>query len=309
MVTRAFDIMPTLVEKISAVGDETNRVHASVESAEAKHSGMKDFFAEFGMKWPEGSWIKHSPALGRIIVHNTPENMAIFEAIICPLDGGLTPTLIDIEIQFVEFALSDIETLAKQGPIDADSLKQLRRAGKGKLLYAPKVVTESGCEATVKDVKEYIYPTEFTCCGGGGSNSSSVAASTPPVVEPGSLETREVGTILQVLPEVSCDGSSINLTLTPHVVYEPTWRNYGATDSTGSNTQQAVNMPMPFFFTQTLDQSLSMFNGATILAGGGLPGRDKDRVVYVFVSVQQVDLEGKPLRRWEPTITEEGGKP
>jgi hypothetical protein len=292
-VTRAFDVLPTMTEKIAAI-DEGPNEQALAASTGREDSDLKEFFAGFGMTWPEGSWIRQLPSFGKILVRNTPENMATFEGIICVL-GPDFPSEIDVEMQFVEFALSDIEVLARKGLIDCDSLVQLRRAGKGKLLCAPKVVTQSGCEATVKGVTEYIYPTEFSCFCNGDSNSSSAVIGALPVAEPGCFENREVGPVLHVLPEVSSDGAYISLTLDSQVAGDPIWRNYGPQNVTTSGVQPTLNMSMPFFFTQTLRSSVSLFNGATVLAGGGIPGREKDRVIYMFVSAQQKDTEGKPL--------------
>jgi general secretion pathway protein D len=101
------------------------------------------------------------------------------------------------------------------------------------LLSAPKVVTKSGQEAIMKVVTEYIYPTEFevqeidASGGGGGSTGSTTSIPVPFMVEPQNFEMREVGVILQVVPEVSAEGQMINLMLNPQVVSEPVWKNYG----------------------------------------------------------------------------------
>ena len=166
------------------------------------------------------------------------------------------------------------------------------------LLSAPKVVTKSGQEAIMKVVTEYIYPTEFevqevNSSGGGNNNGGSTSVSVPFMVEPQNFEMREVGVILQVVPEVSAEGQMINLMLNPQVVSEPVWKNYGtkipymrpeSTMSLANMTADAIaalglggqqeteytELPMeqPFFHVRSVQTQLSVYNGATVVMGG-----------------------------------------
>ncbi|MEI7899734.1 MAG: hypothetical protein WCK89_05745 [bacterium] len=162
------------------------------------------------------------------------------------------------------------------------------------LLSAPKVVTKSGQEAVLKVVTEYIYPTEFEVTGlqsNGGGNNNSSSTTTGAVVEPQNFEMREVGVILQVVPEVSAEGQMINLMLNPQVVSEPVWKNYGAkipipkpqislaglSDAAvqallGSTVAEPeyMELPMeqPFFHVRSVQTQLSIYNGATVVMGG-----------------------------------------
>jgi len=166
------------------------------------------------------------------------------------------------------------------------------------LLSAPKVVTKSGQEAIMKVVTEYIYPTEFEvqeidASGGGGSTGSTTSIPVPFMVEPQNFEMREVGVILQVVPEVSAEGQMINLMLNPQVVSEPVWKNYGTkipvekqaptlTDTAAALLSPAellklmnpepeyTELPMeqPFFHVRSVQTQLSVYNGATVVMGG-----------------------------------------
>lgn len=162
------------------------------------------------------------------------------------------------------------------------------------LLSAPKVVTKSGQEAVMKVVTEYIYPTEFEVqisqTGTSGSSGGSSGSSGEPLatVEPQNFEMREVGVILQVVPEVSAEGQMINLILNPQVVSEPVWKNYGTkipktvyrpatpAELLVNPTQPYVaetayiELPMeqPFFSVRSVQTQLSIYNGATVVMGG-----------------------------------------
>lgn len=146
----------------------------------------------------------------------------------------------------------------------------------------------------MKVVTEYIYPTEFEVeisqqsVSGGDNTSSGMTLAT---VEPQNFETREVGVILQVIPEVTPDGQMIDLLLVPQVVSEPTWKNYGmkipyfapqtkiggiiggatgVEDLLGPSEVEYMELPMeqPFFSVRSVQTKLSVYNGATVVMGG-----------------------------------------
>ena len=169
------------------------------------------------------------------------------------------------------------------------------------LLSAPKVVTKSGQEATIKVVTIYRYPTDYdvTIQSSSSSSSSSYSSSSGgskilPMVEPQNFETQEVGVILTCTPDVSAEGQMINLQLNPKVIGEPTWKDYGmkipmevvknpntsvldpltglvtTSSSTSTTTDEWFTVPMeqPFFKERSIDTHVSIYNGATIVMGG-----------------------------------------
>ena len=97
-----------------------------------------------------------------------------------------------------------------------------------------------------------------------GNNSTTFTGA---VVEPQNFVMREVGVILEVTPEVTPDGSMINLSLTPSVVSEPTWKNYGSTYPTANGDVQLA-MEQPFFPVRSIATSVQIYNGATVVMGG-----------------------------------------
>jgi general secretion pathway protein D len=164
------------------------------------------------------------------------------------------------------------------------------------LLSAPKVVTKSGQEATIKVVTIYRYPQDYDVTIQSTSSSSSSSSVTGgssgggdgkilPMVEPQNFETQDVGVILTVTPELSAEGQMINLVLTPKVISEPDWKDYGmkvpmsAVMSESAQTMAMmaggddmnwfqVPMEQPFFKERSIDTHISIYNGATIVMGG-----------------------------------------
>ena len=101
------------------------------------------------------------------------------------------------------------------------------------LLSAPKIVTKSGVDATIRVVTEYIYPQDYdvqlqSSSSSGSSSSGGSQSAILAVVEPQNFTMKEVGVILEVTPTYSeSNGGTIDLVLNPRVIDEPTWKNYG----------------------------------------------------------------------------------
>ena len=345
---RMYDVLPTVVERIEGLlesvvapargggggGDFIGMGDAGIET---ERTDWKKFFAEMGVEWPEKSQIKYVAGIGKIIVANTAENLAVFEKVLSVLN--VVPYQIEIEARFVEVAQTDVDSLGfewlltdnweiaqrrsdsgqplssrQRIQMNANStgggstrgmryltsdstsglnddifslssvltnpevsmiLHALQQRGHTDVLSAPKIVAQSGAEATIKVVTEYIYPTEFETEGISGSSGSDSGngGTVGAVVTPESFETREVGVILNVVPEVSPEGQMINLTLAPEVVSEPTWKNYGSSYQSDVNQDgvletQMLNMEQPFFHTRSLTTSMLIYNGATVVMGG-----------------------------------------
>jgi general secretion pathway protein D len=223
--------------------------------------------------------------------------------------------------------------------LDADAiLHMLSQRSNTDVLSAPKVVTKSGAEAVIKVVTEYIYPTTYEVQYPNQQNNQAVGAIAPmiiPVVQPGGFETREVGVILQVVPEVSAEGQMINLTMNPQVVSEPDWHDYGMTypnPVTGATDSTGIHLPMvqPFFHIRSVSTSVSIYNGATVVMGGMITenrvaSEDKipflgdipflgqlfrskadqtdKRNLLIFVTARLVDPAGRTLKTTETNLS------
>jgi general secretion pathway protein D len=214
-------------------------------------------------------------------------------------------------------------------------LHLLQQNGNADLLSAPKVTTRSGTEASIRVVTEYIYPTAFEVNGGQIGNNTGANANNANIVQettvtPTDFQTREVGVLLTVLPEVSPDGNMINLTMQPQVVTEPTWYQYGSTVRRADGSEMTLNMPQPFFHVRSLNTQISIYDGATVVMGGliteeltkvndkipllgdipvlGMLFRSKSeksvkKNLLIFVTAKLVDPAGRLIRQPEADAT------
>jgi type II secretory pathway component GspD/PulD (secretin) len=309
MVTRTFDVLPTVNEKIETAASEAgiatakrDTVFVTAQSEEDLREGenrrwnrWKDFFHTMGVEWPEGSSLRYIPSIGigKLVVTNAEENMRKVEEILIALN--VLPSQIEIEAQFVEYKFADIAALTKQGGVTQLALMNLWHEGNANLLYAPKVVTQSGQEAIIKNVKEVIYPADILAQSATGSNTNTNVTNSPSTTS-GPFWTRDAGLILKVTPEVSMEGTIIYLTISPEIVGEPTWKIYKGIFSDKDGKSQQVEIEEPSFFTQAFTASVSVKNGKTVMAGGGMMNRTNDKMVYCFVTARLVDLEGNPIK-------------
>ena len=124
------------------------------------------------------------------------------------------------------------------------------------LMSAPKVTTKSGVKATIKIVREFPYPTEFTpaevpkatqgvsisqqpngattITTGNTQNAtqqnSQIITTSSPVTPstPTTFENRDIGVTLEVEPTVGPDNYTVDLDLSPEVVEFEGFINYGS---------------------------------------------------------------------------------
>ena len=194
------------------------------------------------------------------------------------------------------------------------------------LMSAPKVTTKSGVKATIKIVREFPYPTDFTPATvpkAGGSilssstdfispgtlvaSSSSVSPSTP-----STFANRDIGVTMEVEPQVGADNYTIDLSLSPTVVEFEGFINYGspirapkyAPDPLTliSNPSQIESYEIsknvinqPVFAVRKITTSVSIWDGQTV-ALGGLIREDVQKVEDRVPLLGDIPLAGRLFR-------------
>lgn len=217
-----------------------------------------------------------------------------------PAVGPAVPPMIEVQVDFIEYKMDVVEKLAQSDKLTAPALLALWREGGARLLCTPRVVTKNSQDAVVKGVTEHIYPTAFTVVAPERTNSFGSTVATG-VVAPSGFEMREVGVILQCVPEIGSDGNRIDIVLNPQMVYPPAWKNYGSTHEDSDGRKEDLPMEQPFFPVHALSTSVSVANGATVLIGGGMNNPDGDKTVFAFLTARLLDTEGNRIRAVDRT--------
>lgn len=154
------------------------------------------------------------------------------------------------------------------------------------LLSCPKITTLSGRQAQIKAVDIKYVVTDLSLDqtgggggyygggggigGGGGTGAGAIGSSVQPITEP-----MEVGPVLDVLPSVSADGYTIQMTLIPTLKEFLGYDDPGAFVATiqsvggaGAAAPIITPTPMPKFRLRQVVTSVVVWDGQTVVLGG-----------------------------------------
>ena len=296
--TRRFDVLPTFSEVAVPWQDQAAlNENTFVSTADMEEANYKEFLAKLGVTWSEGSEFSYLATIGKVQITNTPDNIELVRKIL--ILANLNPCLIEVQVDFVEYDLRDIEALTRENQIGRDPLLALWKKGKGKLLHSGKTRTKSGQECVVKGVTECIYPTEFNVlpreARGKAGRDEPIAT-----VEPLNFEMREVGNILQCIPEISKYGNNINILLNPEHLNSPIWKDYSKTSTGKEKNKLQPPTKQPFFYRFSISSQATVANNSTLLLGGGLRNDSKGKCTYCFLSARLIDMKGNLIPHVSP---------
>lgn len=170
------------------------------------------------------------------------------------------------------------------------------------MLCSAAVVTRPGEKALIKQVREFIYPTEYdppeipnqiggttsTIIGPGGTGSFSPGTTAATPATPAAFETRELGKILEVEPVVGADNLTVDVNLIADVSEFSGFINYGSPITGRDNILLGIDLTTPPFFitapvTGVITENrilmpvfdaikettqVSIYDGQTIIVGG-----------------------------------------
>lgn len=177
------------------------------------------------------------------------------------------PKMIRVQVEWVEMEHTTMTKLMAGNRVSAND-GDLRRAcrvleeeGEATVLETAIVLARPGQKAVVESIQEYIYPTEFSpaelpndvSISGPGGEGVDVATPTTPTA----FETRNLGTTLEVEPNVGADDRVIDLRLSPEIAYhvgDTVWSEWE-----GKRGDASVKMPKIY--------SLRVSTGVTLLDG------------------------------------------
>ena len=279
LLTRTYQMSAPLMACPHNTSDDT--------SDETQHGGRwEPYFEKLGVTWPSGSSIISQGAdFWRLHVTNTRGNLARIEQIL--KDSGSIPQMIDIDMQIVAFRPEDIEKLQLAGGMSKESLMALRKEGKAKFVATARTLAKCGNEAIMKAVQEVLYPTELW---GSGQTKDGGIASEIGYLAPCNFEMREVGIILQVVPEINAsNGTWINLMLRPQWVTLNRWETFPA-NMAGRRTHKTVPFRQPVFAVTSFETQLTVEDGETVLLGNG-GSSNGEWIDYGFLTVRLVPVQ------------------
>lgn len=114
---RMYPVEPTFIERVkatsqsmpSAVTTIGGRERVALDPSGGNNDAVADLkvsFEQMGVKFPKGSSINYNAGIGKVIVGNTSDNLAIFEKLLAELN--VVPMQVEIEAKFVEVNETDL---------------------------------------------------------------------------------------------------------------------------------------------------------------------------------------------------------
>jgi len=114
---RMYPVEPTFIERVREAGQQMPAAQEQFGGREMQRIGqqelgtglptdLKTYFTQMGVRFPSGSSITYNSAIGKVIVGNTAENLAVFEKILAELN--VVPKQVEIEARFVEVNETDL---------------------------------------------------------------------------------------------------------------------------------------------------------------------------------------------------------
>ena len=297
LVTRRYDVLPSIESYFTPDSGNPGdpfvlRVCGQGDNGAGVGDALRDYAAERGVTWPEGSGVEYLPASGCVEMRNTEANHAVFRDVV----ARFAAFQIRARAQFVSVASDAVAALGLEDVLGGSLAPEEWAALRARLAAHPgaelrgcvSMLAQTGVQTTGKGVVEAIYPTDFDVRLLRAEPGAPVAA-----VEPRNYQTREVGEIVQFTPRVDASGLRITFDLTPCAVLPPAWREFAPAGFRGSLAQ-------PHFPVFSFATSLDLLEGRTVALGGATvdeTGRGP-RCEVLFLTAELVGLDGlKPQRQ------------
>lgn len=112
METRFYPMQAGVMETVVTAEAEAVGDGWGIERRDREAPAMADlreFFANFGINFPENSRVAYDPRTSKLVVRNTPANLREVERVLQEIN--ITPTQVTIEAKFVEIKQNDLESL------------------------------------------------------------------------------------------------------------------------------------------------------------------------------------------------------
>jgi hypothetical protein len=252
-------------------------------------SDVKQSFKMMGVSWPKGSQITYNPVMGKVIVANTEENHLKIKNLLRELD--VIPMQVQLTAQFFRLDSTNIPP-ASLGSSGADIILALCTNGTGRLIAAPTIIMASGGAACLKRGAKVCHPAECIFTTGRKTNE------TARVDDEVAFATCETGVSIEVRSTITHSCDSILLEIKGSIVENPIGNADGRDMRMNARGSKNRSMEQPCFRGNRFDSTLTVSDGRSVLAFGGMPTEDGKGLIYCVITVRIVGNEGRPAREY-----------
>ena len=212
---------------------------------------------------------------------------------------------VEVQVQCIEFMNAEMNALpaAKDGGTPSkEAILGLLKKGKGKIVCAPRALTFSGKEVIIKSVEECMHPTGYSVFPR-QNNAVIPVTSQPFVVYPETFEMREVGCVLQCVPEYAASDGTIHLMTSFQSISKPNWKPYKEKFATPGGKAFECPVLKAEFKTKALQNQITLKDGESAFAGDVIRDQVEGTATFMLVSANILDAEGDPIINNHPQIT------
>jgi predicted small lipoprotein YifL len=177
------------------------------------------------------------------------------------------PPAIKVTVEIYDVELASMPSALHTTTLTVELLAQLVEQNHAVRKKVVSILTNPKVQSSLKIVTEYIYPTEYESNGisSGGNNNNKSSDSVGAVTTPSAFETREVGTIFEVLTGFLSDGR-IAVTISPAFVAPPIWKSYGHVKDLRDGQASETVIEQPFFHTFEFRSTVRLRSGQPAIA-------------------------------------------
>jgi Flp pilus assembly secretin CpaC len=225
-----------------------------------------------------------------------------------------------IQVEWIELTHEDFTALmenadsldakalksSNDGPLRS-KLKKMIEEEDAEIIDTAVVMARSGQRAKVESIREMIYPTEYIPARSVEQDEAEPESDEEEDDEtnghgavlptPSKFETRNVGTTLEVDPVLGADERTIDLSLSPEIVYHAGYEDYGVY----VEEESEVVAKMPIFYTMKVTTQVTVIDGEYCFVGVQSPldmeddrsAREQKVMVFIKADVVYVGLPVK----------------
>ncbi len=203
---------------------------------------------------------------------------------------SLLPKMVRIQVEYVETMtelLAEPRKAANDTPLRA-KLQELVKEGKAKIIETQMVTARSGQRASTESVHEFIFPIEYDSpeitvhVPENDKPQPPTPAAGPPT--PVAWETRNLGSTLEIEPNIGADNKVIDLRLHPTLLYhtgDKVWHEE-------TKEKDTYRIQMPDFYKISFDTAVILITGQPFLMAAVSPKDEKGvadftKKVLIFV--------------------------
>jgi hypothetical protein len=214
------------------------------------------------------------------------------------------PKLIRVQVEFIEVPHETLTELMS-GEVQHSDLKlraqvgDLVKTGAARMVETQMLMARPGQKATAESIEEYIYPTEYepaelpneihTTAEGEKVKSDGREYATGPT--PTAFETRNLGSTIEIEPNLGVGDRIIDLRFSPELVYHvgnQVWAEWN-----GKYGKSPIQMPIMYSIRVSL--GVTLINGETRMVAAvspksedGFPDFERKLMIFVRATVLTV---------------------